>query len=157
AATAAAAIIRPDHVVATDGEAILVGGEYSSTNTTTLENSSGTALNAISTTGVGIYARSKTLAGDSAFRGQIGVRAQSFHDDTRAIAVLAETANGEAVRGEAVSGIGGYFTSQSGTALQVAGKAKFSRSGRVNVPAGKAHVDISVSGGLSSSALVLAT
>jgi hypothetical protein len=157
AASVAAAIIRPDHAAAADGDAMFVGGDYSSSNPTTLRNSSATALQAVSTTGVGIYASSDSLPGDTAFRGKIGVRAQAFHDDVTSIAVLAETVNGQAVRGEASSGTGGYFTSATGTALQVAGKAKFSRSGRVNVPVGKAYVDITVAGGLSTSAIVLAT
>ena len=43
------------------------------------------------------------------------------------------------------------------TALSVEGKAKFNRSGRASVAAGRTFVDVVVPGGLSSSSLVLAT
>lgn len=66
--------------------------------------------------------------------------------------------------GAGVSGIGfsagttGVLaTSEKGTALRVEGVARFSRSGRVSVPKGHSYVDISVTGGLGTSANILAT
>ena len=70
--------------------------------------------------------------------------------------VVGRAAKGYGVRGEAASGIGGYFVS-GGVALQVAGKAKFSRSGVASVPAGKQSVDVAVPGGLDSASAVFAT
>ena len=44
----------------------------------------------------------------------------------------------------------------SGTALQVEGKARFSRSGRAKVLAGHSSVDITVPGGLAGVSLIFA-
>ena len=48
-------------------------------------------------------------------------------------------------------------TEVAGTALQVAGRATFSRSGRATVLKGKSYVDIVVAGGLTSHSMVHAT
>ena len=56
------------------------------------------------------------------------------------------------------SGTGGFFHAPSaGTALRVAGKATFSRSGKTNIPKNRSYVDIDVPGGLGSSSAVIAT
>jgi hypothetical protein len=55
------------------------------------------------------------------------------------------------------SGTGGYFASDSGNALHVAGKAKFSRSGIATIGATRTYVDVTVPGGLSSGSAVVAT
>ena len=47
-------------------------------------------------------------------------------------------------------GTGGYFTTDTGTALRVNGRARFSRSGRASVPKSRSYVDITVPGGLST-------
>jgi len=54
------------------------------------------------------------------------------------------------------SGIGVRASSASGNALKVEGKAAFSRSGRASVHANASYVDVTVPGGLTSSANVLA-
>jgi hypothetical protein len=66
---------------------------------------------------------------------------------------------GIAVNGSAAgTGTGGVFKSEKGTALEVKGPARFSRSGRVLVPAGRSFADITVPGGLSTSkSVVIAT
>jgi len=71
--------------------------------------------------------------------------------------VVGVTTVGQGVRGDATTGVGGYFTA-TGTALQVAGKAAFSRSGRAPVPRGRAHVDVDLGtkGGLSGTPLCFA-
>ena len=61
------------------------------------------------------------------------------------------------MRGSAQGGTGVRAESTSGIALQVAGRAVFSRSGQVSVPAGKSYVDVAVPGGLPAGASVLAT
>jgi hypothetical protein len=61
------------------------------------------------------------------------------------------------VTGNSTDGTGVLAWSSNGTALQVDGKAKFARAGRVSVAAGKSHVDIVVGGGLTSTSIVLAT
>jgi len=55
------------------------------------------------------------------------------------------------------SGTGGFFSSPTGNALRVVGKASFTRAGRVSVPRNSAYVDITVAGGLASTAAVVAT
>ena len=70
-------------------------------------------------------------------------------------ATSATTAVG--VRGESPEGTGILATSKTGTALRVTGKAKFSRSGRASVRAGRKYVDVTVPGGLASNSVVHAT
>lgn len=56
------------------------------------------------------------------------------------------------------SGTGGYFTTDTGTALRVNGRTRFSRSGRASVPKSRSYIDITVPGGLSTTtSSVLAT
>ena len=55
------------------------------------------------------------------------------------------------------SGTGGYFSSPSGNAIRVQGKASFSRAGRTSIPKNRSYVDVTVSGGLASTAFVVAT
>jgi hypothetical protein len=62
-----------------------------------------------------------------------------------------------AVAASSGSGVGGQFSSSTGNALAVAGKARFSRSGRATVLAGRSYVDITVAGGLTSHSMVHAT
>jgi hypothetical protein len=66
---------------------------------------------------------------------------------------------GIGVSGTAKTGIGVKATSPSGIALDVVGKARFSRSGKVAVAAGRSWVDVDVKskGGLTTSSLVFAT
>jgi hypothetical protein len=55
------------------------------------------------------------------------------------------------------TGIGVRATSASGNAVQVEGRASFSRSGRANIPSNRAYVDVTVPGGLGAGTSVLAT
>jgi hypothetical protein len=65
--------------------------------------------------------------------------------------------SGRAVHGAATTGVGVRAVATTGLALEVAGRVQFSRSGRASVPANKKSVDVTVPGGLSGSANVLAT
>ena len=65
--------------------------------------------------------------------------------------VVGLASNSADVAGVAAVGQGGAY------ALSVNGSAKFTRSGRTLVPAGRSYVDVTVPGGLRSSSLVLAT
>ena len=69
----------------------------------------------------------------------------------------AQDATAAGVKGISTVGIGVYAEATTGAALQVSGKAKFSRSGTANVPAGKKYVDVTVSGGLAANSVVHAT
>jgi hypothetical protein len=64
---------------------------------------------------------------------------------------------GRGIRGVATSGVGVRAEATTGIALDVAGRAQFSRSGRASVPPNRKSVDVTVPGGLSASANVLAT
>jgi hypothetical protein len=77
--------------------------------------------------------------------------------DSLASGVFGQTTIGAGIRGEATSGVGVRAVATTGKALDVAGRAVFSRSGRVNVPANAKYVDVTVPGGLPSGSSVLAT
>ena len=97
-AAIASALGRPAPTEAANGDPMTVGGSFTATGPTTIHAASaiayngtsdtGTGIAALSTTGVGLYARSQNLPGSTAFQGKIGVRAESFHDGT-SIGVLA--------------------------------------------------------------------
>ncbi len=71
---------------------------------------------------------------------------------------LATQASGAiGVQGNAPAGVGVLATTTTGIALQVAGKAKFSRAGRASVLKNKTFVDITVAGGLAANSVVSAT
>lgn len=59
------------------------------------------------------------------------------------------------VRGDSANGTAGWFMSEDGTALRVDGKAKFSRSKRVTIPAGKSSLKVTLAG-VTTSSLVFA-
>ena len=65
--------------------------------------------------------------------------------------------SGQAVRGDATSGTGVRAAATTGVALAVSGRATFSRSGKVTVPVGVTFIDVTVPGGLTSSAIAFAT
>jgi hypothetical protein len=77
------------------------------------------------------------------------------------IGTMGSSLEGSGVRGTTGTGIGveAYAESSSGKALQVAGKARFTRSGRAAVLKNKYSVDVDLraKGGISSSSLCFAT
>jgi len=77
----------------------------------------------------------------------LGIASQNV---STACGVVGVTTAGQGVRGEATSGIGGYFTA-TGTALQVVGKARFDRANRVKMLTGKASYKKALTGVISSS------
>ena len=150
-----------------------VVGESTSYIGVSATSGSGVALQAVSTSGIGVHASSFSgpglIASSSSSYGAVifatgtnpAVHAYGSGGGVHGHASSEEpetTAPNTGVQGTAEgTGTGGFFSSPSGNALRVQGKASFSRSGRVNVPAGRSYVDISVSGGLASSAAVVAT
>ena len=70
------------------------------------------------------------------------------------------TLSGDGVHGHSIAtaGVGVRASAEAGLALVVDGKATFSRSGRVAIPAGAAHVDVDVKslGGLGGTPLCFA-
>lgn len=103
-------------------------------------------------TGVLGFSGGPSLPGARAKTGVYGVATQGANSR----GVLGRTTSGQGVRGEATSGTGGYFASTTGEALHVAGKAGFSRSGRVTIASGHAYTDVTVAGGLAGTPLCFA-
>jgi hypothetical protein len=71
--------------------------------------------------------------------------------------VHGEATSGQGIRGEATTGIGVKAVAVSGAALDVAGRAVFSRSGVAVVPKNATLVDVTVPGGLAGNPMALAT
>jgi hypothetical protein len=69
----------------------------------------------------------------------------------------AQDATAAGVTGSSTVGTGVFAVATTGTALRVSGKARFSRSGKASVAAGRSYVDITVAGGLTSHSVVHAT
>ena len=80
-----------------------------------------------------------------------------FGESTVGAGTFGRATSGRGVHGEATSGIGVKAVATTGAALDVAGRAVFSRSGRAMLPANAKYVDVTVPGGLGSNANVLAT
>ena len=108
------------------------------------EATSGHGVHGVATTGVAVQGQGTT--------GQ-GVRG----DATTGQGVRGVATGGNGVLGEATSGIGVKAVATTGAALDVAGRAVFSRSGRASLAANAKYVDVTVPGGLDSNATVLAT
>ena len=98
-------------------------------------NPGGTAVMAQSTDGSAVYAMSSTSMG-----------------------VYGTSSSAQGVYGDSNNGVGVYARSVANVALQVDGKAVFSRSGRVSILKGKTYVDVSMAahGGIASTALCFA-
>jgi hypothetical protein len=117
---------------------------------------------------IGVYGQCLTGIGVDGFGGDFGVRGRLF-GDASGTAVYGETKGsptqvavlgdsdpyGYGVKGLTKDGIGVYAQAKGGYALQVDGRAVFSRSGMVTIAAGTSTTDVSVY--LSSASLVLAT
>jgi hypothetical protein len=150
AAVAAAALTTPSAVLGANGDPLNLGEDNYATSTT-----------ALLATGVhAFYAQADTgdaLKGWTDGAGSSGVL--GFATDPGGFGVYGQ--NGD--RG--VAALGTYdaalWASNVGYAapfaLKVAGKAKFSRSGKATVLKGKTYVDITVAGGLTSHSVIHAT
>jgi hypothetical protein len=64
--------------------------------------------------------------------------------------------SGQGVVGQATAGVGVKAVASTGYALDVAGRARFSRSGTVSIPANATSLDVTVPGGLAGTPLVFA-
>jgi len=161
--------------LAANGDTVKVGEEHTGTKYTLIENTtpgtqeagfvgkaSGVGVLGESVNGTGVIGRSTAHAGvqgfsiDDAGVNGFGVFGVWAHGSS--FGVTGVSFAGQGVHGEAETGVGGYFTATTGTALQVAGKATFSRSGRATVLKGKpyADVDLRTKGGLSGTPLCFA-
>jgi len=117
--------------------------------------------------GTGVYGHSGGMTGVLGFAGMIDMGVPGpgpvaktgvfgYSDlDAASVGVLGKSPAGKGVRGEATSGIGGSFASTTGIALDVSGKARFSRAKRVSIPAGASSLHVTLAG-VTSSSLVFA-
>jgi hypothetical protein len=180
AAAVAQAVARPLPMAASggdNGKTVTVGGQYFDVSVTTfLYNTTGTAniLDLQSTDGAPIV--SKTTSGmgviGASFGSGTGVQGISatgigVHgvstsgyavrgNGATGAGVYGNATSGTGVLGDATTGTGGFFQSASGRALDVSGKAHFSRSGRATITAGHRSVDVTVPGGLSGTSMAFA-
>jgi len=166
AAIGAAAIAAPGAALAADGAPVLLGQDNTSAGMTTLtripplgpNDATFMATSVVSAGVVGHSTSGPGMVGRSV--SSAGVQGYSETDaGVNGFGPLGVWASGDqvGVTGNSTDGTGILAWSSSGTALQVDGKAKFARAGKVSVPAGKSYADISVSGGLTSKSVVLAT
>ncbi len=173
-AATAAALVGPAVALAANGDTVKVGEEHTGTTYTRIENTtpgtqeagiigkaSGVGVLGASVAGMGVIGRSTSACGVQGFSetdaglngfGRVGLWAEASE-----LGVWAKSITGQGVHGETTIGVGVYATATTGTALQVSGKAKFSRSGRATVLKRKSYVDITVAGGLTSRSMVHAT
>jgi hypothetical protein len=131
------------------------------------ESTDGYAISAGSTENTGVFAGSQhgegliaeshaTARAAVVASGQGGSTAMLAHAGGAGTAPQPRANTG--VMGTAIgTGTGGYFTSETGHAIRVAGKASFSRAGRASVPANRSYVDITVPGGIVAESAVIAT
>jgi hypothetical protein len=147
AAVAAHALGRPAVTSAANADPITVGGTFTGTNATTIENTTPDATALVArATGVGdpfVEGYSTGIHGST-------TNGRGVHGST--------SGGGYGVFGEAVAGAGVVGRSgtgpsdlgvgvvaeagPNGTALYVSGRASFTRSGRTMIPAGRSYVDI---------------
>ena len=168
--TSSTTIMGGDNIAiqgSSDTNAGLVGTSNSNSGVYA-QSGTGTAISCTSTSQAGIwgwnFAGNKPAVIGEAEGGSTGVFGWSGSGGLPAVpaktgvyGLAAQDATAVGVKGESTAGTGGLFTATTGTALQVAGKAKFSRSGRAAVLKGKSSVDITVTGGLTSHSMVHAT
>jgi hypothetical protein len=93
------------------------------------------------------------VEGDTASSSASGVYGQN---SGTGYGVAGRAAGGTGVLGDSANGTGVAASSQNAVALRVTGRAKFNRSGSVSITYPSKTASVSVPGGLTSSALVLA-
>lgn len=187
AATVVQSLGRPAETHAANGDVVKAGNSYTATAPTAISNSaassearglvgratagSGATMGVEgvsgSAAGIGVGGRSANGTGVLGFSGEPGSRPPASAARTgvfgnaaqspTSVGVLGKSTVGYGVRGEATTGVGVLALATSGQALVVNGRAIFTRSGRANVPANQSYVDVTIPGGLSSAANVLAT
>ena len=108
--------------------------------------------------GIGVIGTGVNAPGTGVI-GLVGTNAGQLAGEARGVGVYGEADGGIGVKGvDDSTGTGVYAQSASGAALAVHGKATFTRSGLLTIPAGqKSAATAAVPGGLASGSHVLAT
>ena len=154
AAVAIDAVSEPAH--GADGDKVILGEENTAHNPTVIHSGSSSALKGICTTDDG------ALVGENEASDGYGVRGTSPYIGVNAvggeIGVYAVSDYGKGVEALTYDGVAVSASTavDAGSALEVSGRARFSRSGKVTLPAGKTQVTVSVAN-LDGASLVLAT
>ncbi len=154
AAVAIDAVTEPAH--AADGDTVILGEDNTAHNPTVIRSGSTSALIGICTTDDG------ALVGENEASDGYGVRATSPYIGVNAvggeIGVYAVSDYGKAVEALTYDGVAVSASTavDAGSALEVSGRARFSRSGKVTMPAGKTQVTVPVAN-LDAASLVFAT
>ena len=184
-AAIAGALGRPGPATAADGSQIVAGFGTTATETTSITNNANDRPVFVgqSQAGTGLAGNSRSGNGVRGFSSENTAIVGSTEAQNNASGVLGETTSergygvfganhavetfaslagpktGLAVQVPNALGFVGVQASagEAATALSVIGKAKFSRSGRALVPAGRSFVLVDVQGELTSGSLVLAT
>ncbi len=113
----------------------------------TEDSSTGYGVEGKTVKGTGVYGHNTGSTGIGVW-GQTGGTGSAVYGEA--------TVNGAGVFGDSPAGTGVQARSTTGTALNVLGKAKFSRSGLAFLPSGSNHVTVNMSGATTGS-MILAT
>jgi hypothetical protein len=141
-------------VYATSDSWYAVGGVSQTGTGVRGDSDSAAGVEGNSGSGPGVFGGSTTRTGVQGFSGSGSVPGPQAKTGVHGYAAADASAVG--VHGQTTSGTGVRAAATTGTALLVVGKASFSRSGRTLVGAGKAYVDVTVPGGVVSTALCFA-
>ena len=170
AVTVAEAVARPLPAAAADGDPFVLGAANTAASQTSLTSGSddsalhvqsaagnptaeairgrtdggGVGVHGISGDGIGVLGESLGVGPGVYGKGGDGHGVHGFSTDFAG------------VYGESADGVGVLAVSSAATALQVNGKAHFSRSGKATVTAGHLSVTVTVHGGLAGSPLCFA-
>ncbi len=185
AVTVITAIERPLAVAAVDGDVVHQGDSLYGSSATSFITTSGPALEAITNgddsavigqglTGAGLEGRTTSGFGVYGWAGESGVGVHGKSDSgigvqgwsntgtgvaadggTAGVGVRGWTPQGVGVIGSTNAGTGVQATATTGTALDVVGKARFSRSKKVTIGAGKSSLKVTLEG-VTTSSLVFA-
>jgi hypothetical protein len=156
----AGALLVPSGAAATQGQPVLAGQGNTATDTTIVENSKPAGIgmivtgedialagNADADGGTGVF-------GNSSFDTGIGVEGDQSGSGSGVFGHA--TGAGVGVNGQSTSGTGVYAQSSNGRALDVVGKARFSRSGVITIVAGTSSRTVQLAG-VTKASMVLAT
>jgi membrane-associated protease RseP (regulator of RpoE activity) len=156
AGVAAVALDGTKAAHAADGDKVILGRENTADNPTVITTAGQPAFKGISATDDG------ALVGENSANDGYGVRGTSPYIGVNAVGgevgVYTVSDYGKGVQALTYDGVAVHASTavDAGSALEVTGRARFSRSGKVVIPAGKDRVTVTV-GNLDANSLVLAT